>query len=511
MREFALPVVRVLVPLNPWSIAPYLAKQRERQARQALSLRPEQQLYCRFEKRHGKLECAFSAVGRDSANRPLLGETVRDWLATDAAENYLWCEALGEGLALTLVIGGHVAKDGVYAGAHVAQELKLTLSQLLRCDGPVGVYCGNSAARGQVDLVLRELEAEETMVRPAPDTLDVHLAGVGTAPELTRLSAIPDIRAWNRLWRTVRYGIYAVVLGVIGVTGYWAMEQFAREEAVAPATLPDRAKRNYMGLLATASAGRVLLDVHSAYRDFLGDRTFADYSSVTRMAWAGHRIGTMAATDAPSRLEVGANLVVTPDDWSHGRQARAFPEQLEGHAKDQGWASLTWSGNPTAVERSRGAGRSAVAAGAGFTVTRVVEATVDGRVQRTLANQRPPPRLEDGAIARTNGLEDVLENVGAVQVVGTRPLEVYETTEMQLRLENSDWENRGIVEWIASRLNAGPIVLDSVEMTTVDGGANEDATTIRFRLVWCVARESTCVEPLTAADFAAPQDTTPRT
>ena len=155
--DFALPVVRELVPLSPLSVTPRLAKQRERQARQALVLRSEQELYCRFEKRHGNLECAFSALGRGSADRPLLGETIRNWLAGGQEADFLWCESLAEGFALTLVMGGHVAKDGIYAAAHAIQELKLALSQLLRSGRAAKVYPGDPVAKQRVEAGLESL------------------------------------------------------------------------------------------------------------------------------------------------------------------------------------------------------------------------------------------------------------------------------------------------------------------------------------------------------------------
>ena len=115
---------------------------------------------------------------------------------------------------------------------------------------------------------------------------------------------------------------------------------------------------------------------------------------------------------------------------------------------------------------------------------------------------------DDGVPSRTVGLEDILADVGTAQVIGTRPSEVFETTEMQLRLENAVWQDRDVVEWIANRFDDRPIVLDSVELTTVEAGGAEDSTTIRLRLVWCVAAGGTCVEPLTEADFLSPQTAT---
>ena len=96
----------------------------------------------------------------------------------------------------------------------------------------------------------------------------------------------------------------------------------------------------------------------------------------------------------------------------------------------------------------------------------------------------------------------MLQQVGRVQVVGTRPWEVYETTEMRLVLDNNLWLDRQTVEWVAGYLNSAPAVLDGLELTTEAGGARSDTTTVSFRLMWCVARAGTCVDPLTEADFA---------
>ena len=502
MIDFALPVVRVVVPLNPWSIAPFLAKQREKQARQALSLRPGQRLYCRFEKRQGDLECAFSAGDPDTVRKPLLGETVRDWLASDAADDFLWCEEVADGLALTLVVGGHVAKDGVYSNALVAQELRLALSQLLRRNAPVAAYYGNDAARRHVEQALTELNTDGIPVLAAPDVLQVHL-NRALPPMLTELSEIPDIRAWDRLWRVVRYAFYAAVLATVAFAGYWSVEQLTGGEVVQEP--PDRVKRIYAKLLAAPPAGDLLRGVHKDYRDFVGDPVFGDFARVTQLEWAGARVGTAAVADRTSPLRISASLAVTDDDWDGLHQARAFPKQLQDHAVRGGWDELVWSAGGSGDGRRAREPRAVAGENARFTVSRTHERLADRDTQQALANQRPPPVSEDGLPRRTAGLDETLADVGTVQVIGTRPSEVFEATEMQLRLKNADWLDRDVVEWIANRLNNHPLVLDSVELTTTEVGSVEDATTIRFRLVWCMADSATCVEPLTEADFLAPE------
>ena len=493
MRNFALPVVRVLVPLNPWSIVPYLAKQRERQARQALSLRPEQQLYCRFGRRRGSLECAFSAGSRESAGMGLLGETIRDWLETETAGDFLWCEAGPEGLAMALVIGGHVAKDGVFRDAHAGQELKLAMSQLMRCETPTRVYYGDPTSEGHLQRALPELGTDVELLS-APDTLDGYLAGGGSSPTLTTLETVASIRAWNRLWRLVRYAATATVLAAIAGFGWWAVEQLQRDEQPIQQT-PDRVKRNYAKLLRTPPAGDVLLVIHAAYRDFVGDRIFAGYADVAQADWTGTRVGTPSARDTSSPLRIEADLRVTDDDWRYRGQAREFIVRLADYAAGEGWTDLVWHA-ATAADR----GQRIVAKPAGFSVVRALEPAVDRDVQEALANQRPPPRSEDGALSRTNALEENLADVGAAQVVGVRDWEVYETAEMQLRLDDAEWLDRDVIVWVANWLNKGPIVLDSVEVTTAARRA-ENATVIRFRLVWCIAEGLACVEPLTEADF----------
>lgn len=502
MSDFALPVVRVVVPLNPWSIPPFLAKQRERQARQALSLRPGQRLYCRFERRHGVLECAFSAGDPDTVRKPLLGETVRDWLARDVADDFLWCEAVADGIALTVVVGGHVAKDGVYPNAVVAQELRLAVAQLLRADAPVDVYYGNSAARGHVEQVLTELDTDAVTVRPAPDMLRGHLDRALPAT-LTELSEIPDIRAWDLLWRVVRYAVLVAVLGTVAFLGYWSVEQLTGGEVVRQP--PDRVKRIYAKLLAAPPAGDLLLRIHKDYRDFLGDGVFADFARVTQLRWAGARVGTAAVADRPSPLEISALLTVTDDDWNGRQQANVFSRRLQDHAVRGGWDTLVWGSGGAASGRLRGARNPEAGESAGFTVSRALEQVMDRDIQQALANQRPPPMSDERVPSRTAGLEEILADVGTVLVIGTRPSEVFETTEVQLWLKNADWLDRGIVEWIASRLDSHPVVLDSVELTTAENGGAEDATVMRFRLVWCVADGAMCVEPLTKNDFAFPQ------
>ena len=329
MRDFALPVVRVLVPLYPWSIAPHLAKQRENQARKALSLGREQVLYCRFEKRHGNLECAFSWVGRETEDRGLLGETVRDWLAAGDATDLLWCEQLAEGLALVLVLDGHVVKDGVYPGSRGEPELKLALRRLLRTADQATVYLGNATAERLVAATAEELEsAERVEARPAPDTLTGYLSSGVRPPRLARLAEIPEINAWNRLWKAVRYAVTVAVLGIVGYAAYWGYGQLGGGEEEVVQQTPDRAKRNYASLLATRPAGDVLTAIHSAYRAFVGDPTFGTFSEVTEARWSGRRIGTAAASRAPSRLEIAAQLTVGDGDWPDARQAREFPDSL---------------------------------------------------------------------------------------------------------------------------------------------------------------------------------------
>ena len=497
MTDFALPVVRVVIPLNPWSISPFLAKRRERHARQALSLRPGQRLYCRFERHQGDLECAFSAGDSDTVRKPLLGETVRDWLARDASDDFLWCESVAAGIALTLVVAGHVAKDGVYSSALAAQELKLALSQLLRRNGPIQAYYGNEAARGLIEQVLTPVNTDAVTVRPAPDLLQAHLDRV-LPPMLTELSEIPNIRAWNRVWRLVRYAVFAALLGTVAYLGYWAVERLTGAE-VAQQPPSDRVKRIYAKLLVAPPAGDLLLGIHKDYRDFLGDEVFADFARVTQLEWAGTRVGTVAVVDRPHPLKISATVAVADDDWNGRQQARAFPRRLQDHAVRRGWGELVWDPGATTA-RAGGAGRRVAVGKTWFTVSRALEWSERG-AQQALANQRPPPISDDGVPLRTVGLEEILADVGTVQVIGTRPSGIFETTEMQLRLQNADWLDRGVVEWIAGRLEDLPIALDSVELTTIEGGAAEDAVTIRFRLVWCAANGTTCTEPLTEADF----------
>ncbi len=500
MSDFALPVVRVVVPLNPWSISPFVAKQRERHARQALSLRPGQRLYCRFERRQGELECAFSAGDPDTVRKPLLGETVRDWLEPDATDDFLWCEAVADGLALTLVVGGHVAKDGVYSNSRVGQELRLALWQLLRHDGPVEAYYGNSVARRHLDQVLTELGTEDVAVLPAPDMLHGHLDRAVPAT-LTELSEIPDIRAWERLWRLVRYTVFAALLGTVVLLGYWSVDQLSGGEVVQQP--PDRVKRIYAKLLVAPPAGDLLLSIHKDYRNFVGDEVFAAFSRVTQLNWAGARVGTAAGADRPLPLKISASLAVTDDDWNGRQEAKAFPRRLRDHAVRQGWDELVWEPSRT-TERPRGARDSVADETAMFTVSRALERVMVRDIQQALANQRPPPTSDDGVPSRTVGLDEILADVGTVQVIGTRPSEVFETTELQLQLENAAWLDRDVVEWIGGRFDDHPIVLDSVELTTAEAGGGEDSTTIRLRLVWCVASGRTCVEPLTEADFLSP-------
>ena len=504
MSDFALPVVRVVVPLNPWSISPFLAKQRERYARQALSLRPGQRLYCRFEKRQGDLECAFSAGDPDTVRKPLLGETVRDWLGRHAGDDFLWCEAVADGLALTLVVGGHVAKDGVYSNARVAQELRLALSQLLRRDAPVEAYYGNSGARRHVEDVLTGLDTDAIAVLPAPNVLQGHLDRV-VPPTLTEVSEIPEIRAWDRTWQLVRYAFFAALLGSVALLGYWSFEQLTGGQVVQEP--PDRVKRIYAKLLVAPPAGDLLLDIHKNYRDFVGDEVFADFSRVTQLEWAGARVGTAAVADAPSALTISASLAVTDDDWNGRQQARVFPNRLRDHAVRRGWDDFVWDPSRVA-DRPRGPNYSVAGAVAWFTVSRALERVVVRDIQQGLANQRPPPVSDEGVTSRTVGLEEVLADVGTVEVIGTRPSEVFETTEVQLWLANVAWLDRDVVEWIAVRLDDLPVVLDSVELTTVEAGGAEDGTTIRMRLVWCIAAGGTCVEPLTEADFLSSQTAT---
>ena len=509
MTDFALPVVRELVPLSPWSVTPHLAKQRERQARQALVLRSEQELYCRFEKRHGNLECAFSALGRASADRPLLGETIRNWLAGGQEADFLWCESLAEGFALTLVMGGHVAKDGIYAPGHAIQELKLALSQLLRCGRAAKVYPGDPVAKQRVEAVLEELtrndESEPMIVTvDAPHSLARHWVTVDLPPSLTRLDGIPDIKAWNRLWRLVRYTVSALVVGLMGFLAYYFIGQFGQEE-IAPQT-PVEAKRNYVKLLAGPPADDVLLAIHSAYRQFVGDDVFADFLAVRQVSWAGPRVGTMAARDAPGELVIRAHLVVVDDDWDDRKLANAFPQQLAGHAKEHGWEELTV--RPVArVQKSERAARNEVSQGsaAEVTVTRRLPSLGKRSTEQALANRQAPPRSDDGRLLWTNGLQEMLSEAWTVRVVGSGSFDVYQTTEVALELSNTEWLDRDVVEWIARRLNNGPVVLDSVELSTTEGGGKEDKTTITFRLVWCVASgDARCVEPLTEDDFAPP-------
>ena len=502
MSDFALPVVRVVVPLNPWSISPFLAKKRERHARQALSLGPGQRLYCRFEKRQGDLECAFSAGDPDTARKPLLGETIRDWLAHDAVDDFLWCEAGADGLALTVVVGGHVAKDGVYPYALVAQELRLAVAQLLRRNAPAEAYHGNDAARGYVEQALTDSDTDAVAVRPAPDRLQGHLARALPAT-LTELSEIPEIRAWDFLWRLVRYGFLVAVLGTVAFLGYWSFEQLTGRSEVVQQP-PDRVKRIYAKLLATPPAGDVLLRIHRDYRDFLGDEVFADFARVTQLKWAGARVGTAAVADRPSPLEISARLAVTDGDWNGAQQARAFPKRLQDHAVRSGWDELVWGSGGAADPRLPGARNPVSRESVGFTVSRSLERLVERDSQEALANQRPPPLSDEGVPSRTARLDEILADVGTVQVIGTRPSEVFETTEVQLWLENADWLDRSIVEWIASRLDDHPVVLDSIESTSAEDGASEDATLIRFRLLWCIAADANCVEPLTEADFLFP-------
>ena len=503
MMDFALPVVRELVPLSPWSVTPRLAKQRERQARQALVLRSEQELYCRFEKRHGNLECAFSALGRGSADRPLLGETIRNWLAGGQEADFLWCESLAEGFALTLVMGGHVAKDGIYAAAHAIQELKLALSQLLRSGRAAKVHPGDPVAKQRVEAVLEELtrndESEPMIVTvDAPHSLARHWVTVDLPPSLTRLDGIPDIKAWNRLWRIVRHSVSALVVGLMGFLAYYLIGQFGQEE-IAPQTAVA-AKRDYVKLLASPPAGDVLLAIHSAYRQFVGDDVFADFLTVRQVSWAGPRVGTMAARDAPGELAIRARLVVVDDDWGDRKLANAFPQQLAGHAKEHGLGELTV--RPVArVQKSERIARNEVPQGraAEVTVTRRLPTLRKRSMEQALANRRARPRSDDG----TNGLQEILGEVWAVRVVGSRPSDVYRTTEVALELSNTEWLDRDVVEWIARRLNNGPVVLDSVELSTTADGGKEDKTTIAFRLVWCVTSgDARCVEPLTEEDFA---------
>ena len=492
-------------------MVPYVAKQRQRQARRALALRAgdQQQLYCRFEKRHGKLECAFSAAGKGSAPRPLLGETVRDWLVRDDFHDFLWCEKLPEGFALVLVIDGHVAKDGIFADSHVDQELRLALSQLRRSGSTRRIYFGDDATGRSVEGVLRTLDSGAFEAVPSPATLDEYLAGNGATRKLTSLAATPGVRAWNRFWRVVRYGLFAVGLAGVGVLVYWGIQQFRRDEAPPPPT-PDAAKRSYARLLAAPPAGDVLLRIHSAYRDFVGDRVFADYSNVTKLAWSaesGTRRGRSSPRNSPSGLQITARLAVVEEDWRDRRQASAFPQQLAAYAAERGWTGLAIVPITPGNTQRRQRAAAVETSGTGFTVTASLDPfPANLTVQQAIAMRRPTPTAEDGSPSRTNGLDESLADLGTVQVDDSAYREIYETTRMQLTLRNAYWQDREIVEWLAAWLNDGPIVLDAVELQTVAGGGAADATTITFRLAWCTTARgsSTCSEPLTAADFSPP-------
>ena len=471
MTAFALPVAREVVGLGPLSSVAATERRREKQVRSALSVadRGTREVYCHFRRDGRNLECAFFAgpTGENPDNLRLLGETVRDWLRA-GVPNYLWCERLREGIAVVLVIDGHVAKDAV-TDEGADHELAITVAKLLEASTTPTVFCDDDALLGRI----QQAAGEARILRRGTPGSVLDAMPMQTLVEVRR---IPAVARWNRFRRVVQnVALLAIIAGVaVGAYWYFTKDVDTREVFI---SANQRLLDEYNQMLGQPDPAAVISGIHAAYVRAAEEFTYWD---VQWLRWHPDRgVGTVS---------VGAALPLDPETGEFvpltDREAIEIAEWTDDRAKALGW-------NLDLARRSATNPRMKFEA----------EVPLDGVSPRSpdeiAAIRRPePPRGDPWHWSNLQqDFEQVTELIGTTRsrrAPITNP--IYRTRSLVVELRDVEWGRPDMANWLAERLGGGPVMLESV-IVVMDTDA-QAAVQVTFKTAWCTPDPAGgCAEP----------------
>ena len=469
--------MREVVPLNPLSLTPWIKWRRAELIRASMSLDRTKELLCHFARRSNALECAYSVASKaDSAEqRILLGEAVRDCLFDRKFDkDVLWCEKLPAGHAFALFVNGRVIKDGlVDSRQRLSRELSLVLVKLRheQRSKPLEVCYAGQVAKSALEKALRDLEREidigdenRPTLKDCPPLEQRLRADWDQLPWLKVASDIPAITR-VALARQMA-GRTAAAIAVAGVA-WGAYQLWPGEPPPPPPPPPDVAKGNYLRLLNSPQAGQLLADIHHAYRRFVGDPLFGRYGNIQTMRWVGTRVG-MRSEEAGAGRALELKVRMPLENLNH----RGEPIDLAADFSRYG-TSLGWN--------VQAAGRNDEEGWLDYTVFVPLRAAVQagGNAAR---EGLPEPNASDHLHERS--IQEDLAPVGVVDVGRVRRNDVYLYHPMELTLQNAEWSDQALVQWLSQRLQGGTVILDAMLLEVSDSGTQVTGT-IEFRTVWC--------------------------
>lgn len=466
MTAFALPVAREVVKLRRTSSLAAAERRRERLVRSALAMDDRRNdVYCHFQRRGGRLECAFFATrrGENADNLHLLGETVRDWLRPDVPD-YLWCERLSDhSVALVLALNGRIAKDAIVLDG-IERELELALARLPKTSDRHIVYCDDDILGESI----RQLaDADDIEFRATPGSLEQ--LDPATMPTLVEVEKLPEVRRRQRVLRIIRRTIYVLVLAGIGAAVYSYISQ---DEDFKPPTFRSSESRlmdEYDLLLEAPDPGRVLMDIHATYRQFLDE--FPNWD-ILWLRWTS-KTGLKIAAALPLHPTT-EEIVQLSDD-----EVVETAEWIDGRAKALGW-NIDLSSRNASNPRLK------------FEAMWPTLAGVDRTSDQIAANRRPEPARGDPwhRSSLVQHLEMLTRVVGIVRLKPARTTSVYREYPLEVELRDVEWARPDTANWLAQRFADGPVALSSV-VVIPQSPVSLAGVQVKFRVAWCTVDTAT--------------------
>lgn len=438
MSEFARQVVREEVA-HTWLLpAAVVQKRREKLVRAILG----GDVYCHFERRGGRLACAFSNEGK-----VLLAELVRDWLLElHGAKSFLWCEAIDGELALVLVVDGRIVKDvaTLAAVASPEQEFGMALEQLP--DGaPVFVHQDVPAAE------LANLPNKEMLATSVRERLRELRSRSRPVAELVLVDRLPGVQHWNTWTRWGRRVVAAgIALGVVVLAvDWWQNRQPGETADEIAAQGPTVTEAEYQALLEAPDPAQLLPAIHRAYRGLLADPLLGTSWTVDGLRWSRQEGALAVDLSLPVEESTGASVL-----------SDELRTDVARYADSRGWA-LAWNADGTAPGRA--------------TVT--IPVTAPPR-QSARVPERPPAENPWHRVR----LAKELTTIGSLRTFDPTRNSTFQSYLSALALRNAEWASPQLAEWLGTRLGGGPLVLESLVLVQTGPSATGE---LRFRSVYC--------------------------
>ena len=412
------------------------------------------------------MECAFFATrrGENADNLHLLGETVRDWLRPDVPD-YLWCERLSDhSVALVLALNGRIAKDAIVLDG-IERELELALARLPKTSDRHIVYCDDDILGESIrqladadDIEFRatpgSLEQLDPATMPTPGGSRETPGGPAAAAGLAHHPA-HDLRPGLGRHRCRR------------VTRTYRRTRTSSRRHSDPSE--SRLMDEYDLLLEAPDPGRVLMDIHATYRQFLDE--FPNWD-ILWLRWTS-KTGLKIAAALPLHPTT-EEIVQLSDD-----EVVETAEWIDGRAKALGW-NIDLSSRNASNPRLK------------FEAMWPTLTGVDRTSDQIAANRRPEPARGDPwhRSSLVQHLEMLTRVVGIVRLKPARTTSVYREYPLEVELRDVEWARPDTANWLAQRFADGPVALSSV-VVIPQSPVSLAGVQVKFRVAWCTVDTAT--------------------